>query len=198
MMGPAGPSRTSVLLGVSGTAAFRGEPRFADAFARSGLGFVLVDQPGQLFAGSVLTGEGKQIVEAIGDANLLLVAKGLDPAQMKALLGAVRKPVVLYASSVPGKDVLDLVKKTESTIGLVMGSTEQASAYFGRLDAARKAAGGDAVAMVSETSLWLPAARTQVQGVIGEMLKTGYALEDLANVTSGAFTRVLTRARAPR
>ena len=51
---------------------------------------------------------------AVGDANLLLIAKGLSTAQAKSLLASVRKPVLLHLSSAPDAELADLVKKTES------------------------------------------------------------------------------------
>ncbi|HEY3382536.1 MAG TPA: M20/M25/M40 family metallo-hydrolase [Vicinamibacterales bacterium] len=195
MMGPREPSKTALLLGLNGLSALRGEARWADAFARQGLAFVVIDQPGAVFAGAGLTPEGKKVVEAIGDANLLLIAKGLSGPQTKALLAAARKPVVVEASALPDADVLDLVKKTESTVGLVLRSGEPPSSYVARLDAARKAVGADAVAIVNESPLWQAPGRSQMLGVIGEMLKAGYSLEDMANATSGAFTRALARSR---
>ena len=197
MMGPASPSKTTLLLGLQGVDALRGDPRWADAFARSGLGFVLIDQAQGIFDGARLSVEGKRIIEAVGDANLLVIAKGLSDAQASALLYAARKPVLLHVTALPSAEVLDLVKKTESAIGVVMSPTEGAAAFFGRLEAARKAAGTGAVAIVAGPSLWEAPGRAQMVGVIGEMLKAGYTLEDLANATSGAFTRALVRARAP-
>jgi hypothetical protein len=196
MMGSVG-ARTTLLLGLRGVGTLAGEPRWAEAFARQGLGFVLVDQPRDLFTGNGLTADGRKNVEAIGDANLLLIAKGLTSGQAAALLAAARKPVLLETAVLPDAAVLDLVKKTESTIGLVMGRDETAAAYFARLDAARKAVGGAAVAMVNDSSLWQPPAKGQVIAVIGEMLKAGYSLEDIGNAVTNAFTRALTRARSP-
>ncbi|MGE5361893.1 MAG: M20/M25/M40 family metallo-hydrolase [Bacteroidales bacterium] len=196
MMGPAGPAKTTLLFGVR-AAALSGDPRWADPLARQGLAYVLIDQPAGLFAGSSLTPEGRKTVEAAGDANLLLVARGLSPAQAKALLAAVRKPVLLYTNAVPDAELAGLVKSTESTLGLVMGRDETAAGYYAKLDAARKLAGAPAVAIVTESSLWHPQGKAQVVGVIGEMLKGGYAVEDIANAMTNAFTRALTRARSP-
>jgi aminopeptidase YwaD len=196
MMGPAGPSKTTLLLGLNGVAALRGEPRWAEVFARQGLAFVQIDQPSAIFSGAALTEDGRKIVEAIGDANLLLIAKGLDSAQAKALLAATRKPIVLHTTASLSPEVLDLVKATESTVGLVLGSAETAAAFAGRLDAARKVVGAGATVIVTESSLWQAKARTQMLGVFGELLKAGYTLEELVNVTSGAFTRALNRARS--
>jgi hypothetical protein len=88
------------------------------------------------------------------------------------------------------------VKSTGSTLGLVMAKGEGASAYFGRLDAATRAVGSEYVSIVTDDSLWRAPAKAQMLDVIGEMLKAGYQLDALANVTSGAFMRSLARARA--
>jgi hypothetical protein len=197
MMGPVGPAKTTLLLGLRGLGTLRGDARWADAFARQGLAYVLLEQPGSSFTNATLTDEGRKAVEAIGDANLLLVARGLNGAQAKALLSATRKPILLYLGALPDADVADLVKKTESTIGLVMGKDETPAAYFARLDAARKAVGAGSVAIVAESSLWQPQGKTQMIAVIAEMLKAGYTPEEVANTVTNAFTRALNRARSP-
>ncbi len=77
-----------------------------------------------------------------------------------------------------------------------MARDEAPAVYFAKLEAARKAAGAGAVAIVTDSSLWQPQGRTQVVALIGEMLKAGYSLEDIANATTNAFMRALTRARS--
>jgi hypothetical protein len=79
---------------------------------------------------------------------------------------------------------------------LIAGKDENASAYFTRLDAAKKAIGAEYVAIVADNSLWLAAGREQMLALMADMLKAGYSLEDLANLTSGSFMRALNRARS--
>lgn len=196
MMGPRGPSKTTVLLGLPGLTAIRDDLRWADVFSRQGIGFVAVDGRGWLFGEKGVTAEGEKAVDALGKAGILVVAKGLNPAQAKALLAAAKKPVMLHVGALPDQETLGLVKSTGSTLGVIMAKGEAAAAYFGRLDAATKALGSGYVSIVADSSLWEAPGREQVLGVLFEMLKAGYQLDALANVTSGAFTRALARAKA--
>jgi hypothetical protein len=196
-MGGRGPSKTTVLVGLQGVAAIRDDLRWADIFSRQGVGFISLDQPETCFDAQGLTTEGKKIVEAVGKANLLLVVKGLNPAQTRSLLGSAVKPVVLRTNAVPEKDILDLVKKTESTLGLVLGKDESAASYFGRLDEAKKAIGPEYLAIVSEQCLWGQAGSGQMLDVVAELLKAKYPVDELANLFSGAFLRALNRALRP-
>jgi len=174
----------------------RDDLRWADVFARQGIAFVSVDGPGFLFGEKGLSPEGEKAVEALGKAGILLIARGLNPVQAKALLAAAKKPIVLYASALPDQEILGLIKKTGSTLGVIMTKGEGGAAYFGRLDAATKAVGSEYVSIVAEESLWQAPARAQMLDVISEMLKAGYQLDAVASVTSGAFMRSLARARA--
>ena len=196
MFGRGGPAKTTVLAGLQGTTAFGDDPRWADIYSKAGIGFVAIDGPGPMFQAKALSDTGKKVVEAIGKANLLLVVGGLDAAQGKAILENAKKPVFLKTGAVPEKEVIDLVKKTGSVIGLVMAKDEGAAAYFKKLDAAKKAAGAPYVAIVTENCLWTEAGKTQMVGVIGEMLKAKYENDDLTNLASGAFMRALRAARA--
>jgi Peptidase family M28 len=196
MMGSRGPSKTTVVLGLNGLTSVRNDLRWADVFSRQGIAFVAVDGPGFLFGEKGLSPEGEKVVEALGKAGILLIARGLNSSQARALLAATKKPIVLHASALPDQEILALVKSTGSTLGLAMAKGEGGSAYFGRLDAATKAVGPECVSIVAEDSLWQAPARAQMLDVISEMLKAGYQLDALASVTSGAFMRSLARARA--
>jgi len=190
------PAKTTVLVGLRGVATFRDDPLWADVFSKQGAAFVWLDRPAALLGDQGLNDEGKKIVAAIGKANLLMVVSGLDPAQNKLVLESANKPLFLVVSSQPSADILELVKKTKSSIGLILGKDEDPAAYFRKLDEAKKAVGAEILAIVAESCLWGKPGKEQMVGLIGEMLKAKYESEDLANLFSGAFMSVLERARA--
>jgi len=194
-MGGGAPAKTTVLLGLRGIASFRDDVRWAEVFSRQGIAFVSIDQPASLFAGQSLSGEGKQLLEGLARADLLLIVLGLDGAQMKLLLENTAKPVMIQSRTVPDKDVLELFKKTDSVLGLVLDKDEDASSYFKTVDQARQASGTDNIAIVTRNSLWDSAGKEQMLNLLSEFLKAGYENQDLTNLFSGAFTRALTRAR---
>jgi hypothetical protein len=190
-----GPAKTTVLLGLATLAPIKDDPLWADVYAKQGLGFAILDGPQGLFGDKGLSDDGKKLVEALGKTSLLLIAKGLDAGQAKALLEAAKKPVLLETAGLPGSEVLDLVKKANSVVGLVYGKDESAAAYFSKLNAVRKGAGSDRLAIVTENCLWSPAGKDQMVKLIGEMLKAGYENDDLAPLFSGNFMRALSQAR---
>jgi hypothetical protein len=191
-----GPAKTTVLVGLPGLAALLDDLRWADVFSKQGIAFVILDRPSYLFGEKGLSDEGKKTVDALGKANLLLIAKGLDPAQSRALLEASQKPVLLETGSLPGPDVIELAQKTNSVFGLVLGKDEDPGAYFKKLDEAKKAAGTDGLTIVTENCLWSNAGQGQMIRLIGEMLKAKYENDVLATLFSGSFMRALSRARA--
>jgi hypothetical protein len=197
MMGVRGPSKATVLLGLQGVDSFRDDLRWADVFSKQGIGFVALDRPEPLFDNRGLSDEGKRILEAVGKANLLLIVDGLNPAQMTSLLENAKKPVFLRTSTLPGDDILGLVKKTESTVGLVLGKDEDAAAYVKKIDRAKGTIGPEYLSIVSENCLWEKAGSDRMLDVIAELLKAKYPVEDLANLFSGAFMRALNRAIRP-
>jgi microsomal dipeptidase-like Zn-dependent dipeptidase len=194
MMGPRGPAKTTVLLGLRGLASIRDDLRWAEVFSRQGIGFILLDKPEVIFGDGGLSDEGKRILEALGKANLLLIVKGLNPAQAKALLENSKKPVILQMDTLPDRDILDLVKKTESAVGLVLGKGEDAASFVKKIDAAKKAIGTEYLSIVNENCLWQNAGKEQMLNVIAALLKAKFEIEELANLFSGTFTRALNRA----
>ena len=89
------------------------------------------------------------------------------------------------------------MKKTESTVGLVLGKDEDAASYVRKVDEAKKAIGAEYLSIVSENCLWEKAGRGQMLDVVAELLRAKYEVEDLANLFSGAFMRALNRAIRP-
>jgi hypothetical protein len=198
MMGGGGPSKTTVLVGLHGIASIRDDLRWAEAFSRQGIAFVVLDQPALLFNDKALSDEGKKIMEALGKANVLAIVKGLDSPQAMALLSNSARPLMLQTNTLPDKEVLDLVKKTGSTVGMVLGNREDPASYARKIDEAKKAIGTEYLSIVSENCLWENEGKEQMLSVIAELLKAKHENEDLANLFSGAFMRALNRARAER
>jgi microsomal dipeptidase-like Zn-dependent dipeptidase len=196
-MGVRGASKTTVLLGLRGVASIRDDLRWADVFSKQGINFVKLDQPESLFNDQGLSDEGKRILEALGKANLLLIVKGLSPVQAKSLLENASKPVFLQTNTLPDKDLLGLVKKTESAVGLVLDKDEDAASYVKKIGEAKKAIGAEYLSIVSENCLWEKAGREQMLNVVAELLKAKVEIGDLANLFSGAFMRALNRAIRP-
>jgi Peptidase family M28 len=195
MTGPWGPAKTTVVAGLNGLASIRDELRWAEVFSNQGVNFVRIDQPSFLFDDKGLNVEGKKVLDAIGKANLLLIAGGLDPVQAKALLENTQKPVLLEMISLPDKDILNLIKKTESALGLILGKGEDAASFFKKIAEARTALGVDYFTIANENCLWQPAGKDQMLNVIAEALKAQYPVEELVDLFSGAFLRVLNLAR---
>lgn len=198
MMFGGGPSKTTILIGLRDIAPIREDLRWAEVFSKQGIAFVVLDQPALLYSGNALSEEGKRIIAALGKANLLAIVKGVDSAQAKVLLSNSEKPLMLQTSSLPESEVLELVKKTGSTIGMVLGNGEDPASYARKLDAAKKAIGAEYLSIVSENCLWEVTGKDQMLSVIAELLKAKYENEDLANLFSGAFMRALNRARTER
>ena len=135
--------------------------------------------------------EGKKILEALEKTSLLLIADGLDASQSVALLENIKKPVFLRTGAVPGDAVLDLAKKTGSTIGLVLGKEELAASYAARVQAASRRIGAEYISIVSERCLWGKAGREQMLGVIAGLLGEKLEPAEMTKLFSASFLRVL-------
>jgi Peptidase family M28 len=195
MTGPRGPAKTTVVAGLKGLASIRDEFRWAEVFSSQGASFLLIDGPGSLFGDGGLSDEGQKVLETVGKANLLLIVRGLNPAQAKALLEKTKKPVFLEASAVPDKDILVLIKKTESALGLVLGKDEDAASFVKKIEEAKASIGVEYFGLVSENSLWQPAGQDRMLKVIAALLQAKFPIIELPDLFSGAFFRALNLAR---
>jgi len=187
--------KTTIMAGLKGLNSFRDDPRWAQVLAKQGLYFVFVDDPSFLFDEKGLNEEGEKIIKAINSSGLLLAVKGLDSLQAKALLKGSKKPLILLERDLPEKEVMELVKKKDSALGLILGKEEDPAAYFKRLDEAKKAIGTEHLMMVNEPCLWGGDGKKQMLKVISEMIKEKYERMDFSNLFSSTFFRVLNKAR---
>jgi len=187
--------KTTVLVGLKGIDSFRDEPKWAQVLAKQGVCFVLVDKPAFLFGEEGLSEEGKKIIKAINSSGLLLVVKSLDTAQAKALLNSSKKPLILLEKDLPDSEILELIKKKKSALGLILAPGEESSSYFKKLDEVKKAVGTDYLMMVNEQCLWKAEGKEQMLKVISEIIKAEYERPDVPNIFSSTFLRVLGKAR---
>ncbi|NQT80286.1 MAG: M20/M25/M40 family metallo-hydrolase [Candidatus Aminicenantes bacterium] len=187
--------KATVILGLKGVNSFRDDPKWAEVLAKQGIYFVLVDDPAVLFGEEGLNEEGKKILGAANKSGLLFLIKGANTAQVKALLNTSKKPLIFLEKDLPGKEIMELIKKKESALGLILGSKEDPVAYFKKLDEAKEAIGNQNLMVVNELCLWGSSGKDQMLKVISEMIKAKYERMDFSNIFSSTFMRVLRKAR---
>lgn len=188
--------RTTVMLGLKGINSLRDNPKWA-RFLAEGLHFVVADDLSFLFGEEGLTEEGKTFLKEVNSSGLLLMVKGLDAARAKILLEGSRKPVVFLEKNVPDKEILELIKKKEYALGLILSADEEPADYVGKLEEAKEAIGSRCLMIVNENCLWGTVGKDQMLKVISEMLKEEekYGRGDFSNLFSSTLQRVLRMAR---
>lgn len=187
--------KTTILAGVKGLNSLAEEPRWAQVLAKQGILFVLIDDPSLLFGNGGWSEEGKKIVKALNTNGLMIMAKDMASSQAKALLEASQKPSVLLSRELPDKEVLALIKQKKAALGLILGQDDLPSAYFQKLDEAKKALGSDHLLMVNERCIWEEEGRQQMLNVVSEILKAHYQGSEIAGLFSETFLRVLREVR---
>jgi len=187
--------KTTVMVGLKGMNSFCDDPRWAQVLAKQGVYFVILEKPDILFGEEGLSEEGKKIVKALNTSGLLLGVKGLDTTQAKALLKSSAKPVILFENDLPDKEVLELIKKKKSAIGLILGADEDPASYFKKLDEAKEAIGTEHLMIVNQQCLWGKGGKSQMLKVISEVVKAEYERSDFSNIFSATFLRVLSKTR---
>ena len=194
-MGDIRQGKTTIMPGLRGINSFRDDPRWAEVLAKQGIYFVIVDNPSFLFAEKELSLEGKKIIEALSKSGLLLIVSSLESSQEKILLENTKKPLILLEKDLPDKEVLELIKKTKSALGLILSRGEEGAFYFTKLEEARKALGSEYLMIVNQECLWKEAGKEQMLDVISERLKVKFETGEVPNLFSATFLRVLGRAR---
>jgi hypothetical protein len=187
--------RTTVLPGLKGFEALEDDPRWAEILAKQGLYFVFLDDVSFLFDGEELSEDGKKTVKALNNSGLLFYIKDADTARVRVLMNKLKKPLVLVTNDVPEKEVLDLIKKDESAIGLLLSNETDPASYFKKIEAIKEAIGTQYVMVVNERCLWEDEGKNTMLKLITEVVKGKYDRGDLSNIFSRTFLRVLNEAR---
>lgn len=187
--------KTTLLVGLKGIRSFSDDPRWIQVLVRQGVDFVLVDDPAQFFNEKELTEEGKGIVSTANASGLLLLFRGLNSDQMKSLLSFSQKPVILFARNLPDEEIQELIKKKKSALGLLLTQEDESPAYFTKLDLAKKSLGTEHLLFVNEQCVWGKEGKEQMLKVISEILKAEYGRDDISNLFSETFLRVLRDAK---
>lgn len=194
LYGNARQGRTTVILGLRGINSFRDNPQWAEILAKQGLYFVVLSEPSLLFGEEGLSEEGKTIIKAINSSGLLLLVKRASELEAKALLNASRRPLILFEKELPNKEILDLIKKKESALGLIW-TNEEPVEYFNKLEEVKKAIGTEHLIMVNGPCLWKSESQNQFLKIISEIIKAKYERSDRSNIFTSTFVRVLNKAR---
>ena len=187
--------KTTVLAGLKGFKSFGDDPRWAGVLSKLGVNFVLIDDPSSLFVEEISDEARKSITKAINEGNLLLCLKGANASQAKVLLEESKKPLVLLENELPGEEIMELIKGTDSALGLILTPEADPAQYFKKLEEARSSIGTEHLMMVNEQCLWEEEGKNKMLMAISEIIKAKYERDDLSNIFSSTFLRVLNEAR---
>ena len=180
--------------GIRGINVFGDDLKWTPVFGRSGLCFVLLEQPYLLFDDEGLSDSGKKVLKAINDGDLFLIVKDFGPEEIKALLKVSRDPLLLLVKDVPEKSVLESIKKKDSAVGLVWGEEEPA-VYVKKLIELKDALGTQSVVFANEACLWDKKTKDDLLNLFSEIAKADLGRRDLTNIFSANLMRIMDKAR---
>ena len=189
-----GQGKTVVVPGLRGINVFQDDLKWAPVFGRSGLCFVLIEQPHMLFDEEGMSDTGKKILKAINDGDLFLIVKDFGPDKTLALLKRSRKPLLLLAEEVPEKSVLESIKRKDSAIGLIWGDEEPA-VYVKKLAELKDNLGTRSIVFVNEACLWSKSTKEDLLKSFTEIARGDFDRRDLTNIFSGNLMRIMDAAR---
>jgi hypothetical protein len=194
LQGAMNQGKTTLLPGLRGIDVLKGEPRWADVLAKQGLYFILEEAAAFLTEGKI-SDEGKNILQAINQAGLLLLINRAQDDQIKEILNYAIKPIGIIGKELPGKETLELIREKGAVFGLEASSGAEPAAYVQKLLEARQALGSDNLFIVNGPCLWEKEGQDLVFQIIAELFKAKVESGELGNLLSGNFLRLLSRAR---
>ncbi len=178
-------SNINLVLGLENVQLLVEKPSWAEIFAKAGIRFVVIDNAFSKEAA------GENFLKKLQKAGLLLVLKINDQKKLLSLLKSIEKPVLIMCEDIPGEEVLEQIRKTDSTLGLIYATREKASEYFKKLESLKKKLGFERMAIVSEGNLHEKLYQEKMKDLIAEMLNAKYEGDDMRNLFSESLMRLL-------
>ncbi len=186
--------KTTLLVGIRGIDVLKGEPRWADVLAKQGL-YLIMEEATAFLADGKISDEGKNILQAINQAGLLLLINRAQDDQIKEILNVSIKPIGIIVKEIPAKETLELIGKKGAALGLEAPQGAEPAAYVQKLLEARQLLGRDNLFIVNGPCLWEKSGQDLVFQIIAELFKAKVESGELGNLLSGNFLRLLSRAR---
>lgn len=187
--------KTTVLCGLKGLETVQDFPQWGQVMAKQGIRLVVAEEVGFLFNQEGLSQEGKNTFQTLNTSGLLLGFKGLDEQKAKVLLKNSKRPILLLQDELPSPEVMDLVKKKESALGLILTKEDQPSSYFEKLNKAKKSLGTEHLMVVNEQCLWGKPGKEQMLEVISQMVKADYERNELRDIFSSTLLNLLKKVK---
>lgn len=187
--------KTAVVIGIKGLNSIQDNPQWAEVLAQQGAHFVFLDGVSELFNANDLSESGKAMIKCLDKSGITLIAKGANSDQAKSLLKASSKPLILFMPSVPDTEVMDLIKKNDGAIGLLVATDANLAEYFKQLDKAKETLGSKHLMIANEICLWHKPGKNQMVNLTAEVVKAKYDRSDFQNIYSGTFFRILDASR---
>jgi hypothetical protein len=190
--------KTTVMIGLRGINSLRDDLAWAQIMANQGVCFVIAENPQFLFDEKGLSQEGEKIIDVMNEKGLLLIFKGLNTTQARAVVTGSKNPIILLQKKIPEEDFLELIKQKKSALGLILEKKEDPSHYFQKIDRAKKLIGTERLMIVNEQCLWGKAGKNQMLKLMSEILRADYKGKDVFNLFSATFLRFLVKLRGEK
>lgn len=183
--------QTTVLAGLRGLQSLKDYPHWGKVMAKQGIKFAVAEDLDFLFRGKALIEGGKEVYETLNTSGLLLAFQKLDEERVRILLENAQKPILLLQSEVPSQDILKLIKKKQSALGLILSLDAEPSSIFQKLEKAKEVLGADHLLMVNEYCLWKKEGKAHMKKVISHMIDADYERSEMRDLFSSTFLNLL-------
>jgi hypothetical protein len=178
--------RTAVILGIGSIRTLINDPGWAKVLAKIGIRYVRLDSPSPFFAEDDFTQEGRKIWSSLEENGIVIMISGLTPGSRMRLLENARKPFVLIEEDLPPTEILELMKKKETVLALVLDENG-AAGYYQKLDRAKRVLGSNRVMVMNGRSIRESTSIEFFRHLTREILQAGYEWKDIQNLFSGTF-----------
>jgi hypothetical protein len=178
--------RTAIIPGLGSIRTLANDPLWAKTLAAAGIRFVWLADPSPFFSEDHFTQEGREIWTSLETNGIVIMVSGLTPARRKILLENAGRPFILIEHDVPSAEVLELIKRKQAVLALLLDA-KGAAGYFQRLDRAKR------VLESSRLMIWNghPVQESEsielFRRLTHEILEAGYEWKDILNLFSGTF-----------
>ncbi len=189
------PNTMTLLAGVQGTQWMENDPQWGRYLRRNDLAFVLESGSSSVFSEKGMTKAGNERIQRLLGQGLVVIMHDLTQPQAAGALRETTHPLIIVDKALPGDEVLDLIPRSDSAIGLIYEDGDDPAVLMKKIGYLRGKIGMEHIVLFSRCSVEIEEGKNELLDLMALLLSSEYQKKDIYYLFSGSFLRILCNLR---
>lgn len=189
------PNTMTLLAGVQGSEWMEKDPQWGRYLRRNDLAFVAESGSSSVFSEKGMTKAGNERIQRLLGQGLIVIMHDLTQPQAAGALKETSHPLIIADKAVPRDEVLDLIPRSDSAIGLIYEDGDDPAGLMKKIEYLRSRIGMEHIILLSLCSVEKEEGKKELLDLMSLLLSSDYQKKDIYYLFSGSFLRILCNIR---